>query len=295
MSVLASLAALAASFSWAAGAILAYTPAARLGAFEFTRTQLVSSSVLLLFIVTMAGSWPSVSWNHWPNFAVSSLIGVVLGNLAMVACLRRGGPRRTQLLMSLSVPIAMVLGGLVLGETIPPTKTVGAALVLSGVGLAIMYGRGAVVLEPMHGPVKWVIILGLVAALCQAIGLIAMKPALLAGTDPLAASALRTSGGALIVIIVGLWPAAAFQPTTKPTGRIVLAAMLPGFLGCVVAVSLLLYAVRTHEAGIAVALGSIAPVVMLPMIWLTTKHFPAPQAWLGACVVILGTGLIVMT
>jgi drug/metabolite transporter (DMT)-like permease len=289
------MAALAASFSWAAGAILAYTPAARLGAFEFTRTQLISSSALLLLIVTIAGAWPSVSWDHWPNFAASSLVGVVLGNLAMVACLRRGGPRRTQLLMSLSVPIAMALGSFVLGETISAMKSAGAALVLSGVSLAIMYGRGAAVLEPMHGPLKWVIIPGLLAALCQAIGLIALKPALLAGTDPLAASALRTGGGALVMTIVGLWPAAVLQPTTKPTGRIVLAAMLPGFLGYVVAVSLLLYAVRIHEAGIAVALGSIAPVVMLPMIWLTTKRPPAPQAWLGACLVILGTGLIVMT
>lgn len=294
MSVLASMAALAASFSWAAGAILAYTPAARLGAFEFTRTQLVSSSALLLLIVTLVGGWSSVSWVHWPNFAASSLIGVVLGNLAMVACLRRGGPRRTQLLMSLSVPLAMVLGSLLLGETIPLTKAAGAALVLGGVGLAIMYGRGAVVLEPLQGPVKWVIILGFLAAMCQAIGLIALKPALLAGTDPLAASALRTGGGALVMTIVGLWPAAVFQPMTKPTGRVVLAAIIPGFLGYIVAVSLLLYAVRSHEAGIAVALGSIAPVIMLPMIWLTSKRPPALQAWFGVCLVIVGTGLIVI-
>jgi drug/metabolite transporter (DMT)-like permease len=295
MSVLASLAALAASFSWAAGAILAYTPAARLGVFEFTRTQLVSSSALLLLIVSIAGSWPSISWVHWPNFAASSLIGVVLGNLAMVGCLRRGGPRRTQLLMSLSVPVAMVLGSIILGETISLAKSAGTALVLSGVGLAVMYGRGAVALEPMDGPLRWVIILGFLAALCQAIGLIALKPALLAGTDPLAASALRTGGGALVMTIVGLWPAAAFRPTTKPTGKVVLSAMLPGFLGYVVAVSLLLYAIRIHETGIAAALGSVAPVVMLPMIWLITKQPPALQAWLGACLVILGTGLIVVT
>ena len=168
-------------------------------------------------------------------------------------------------------------------------------MVLSGVSLATMYGRGAVSLEPMHGSVKRVVALGCLAAMCQAIGLLALKPALLAGTDPLAASALRTGGGALVMTIVGLWPAAAFQPATKPTCRVVVSAMLPGFLGHVVAVSLLLYAVRTHEAGIAVALGSIAPVVMLPMIWLTTGQRPAPQAWLGACLVVLGTGLILIT
>jgi len=275
--------------------MLAYKPATRLGAFEFTRTQLISSSVLLLLIVSVGESWHSISWDHWRNFAASSLVGVVLGNLAMVSCLRRGGPRRTQLLMGLSVPIAMVLGGLFLEEAISAQKLAGTAFVLGGVGLAILYGRGNAVLEPLHGSLKGVIMLGLSAAACQAIGLIALKPALLAGTEPLAASALRTGGGALAMTVIGLWPAAAFQPATRPTGWVVLSAMLPGFLGYVVAVSLLLYAVRIHETGVAVALGSIAPVIMLPMLWLTTKRPPPLQAWIGACLVVLGAGLILIT
>jgi drug/metabolite transporter (DMT)-like permease len=294
MSVLAIAAALGASFSWAAGAMIAHAPAKQLGAFEFTRTQLISSSALLLLIASITGAWSSVAWDHWRGFAASSLVGVILGNLAMVACLQRGGPRRTQLLAALSAPIAMVLGYVFLGETISPQKLAGAALALAGAGLAIMYGRGAGGLEPADGPLLRIIVLGLLSAACQAIGLIALKPALLAGTEPLAASALRTTGGAFAMALIALWPLAAFQPATKPTGRLILWAIFPGFLGYVAAVSLLLYAVRSYETGVAAALGSVSPIIMLPMIWLSTKRSPPPQAWIGAILVVLGTGIILV-
>ncbi len=294
MSVLAITAALGASFSWAAGAMLAHAPAKQLGAFEFTRTQLISSSALLLLIASIAGAWSSVAWDHWRGFATSSVVGVILGNLAMVACLQRGGPRRTQLLAAMSAPIAMVLGYVFLGETISPQKLVGAALALGGAGLAIIYGRGAVDLEPANGSLPGIVILGLASATCQAIGLIALKPARLAGTEPLAASALRTTGGAFAMALIALWPLAAFQPATKPTGRLILRAMLPGFLGYVVAVSLLLYAIRSYETGVAAALGSVSPIIMLPMIWFGTKRRPPLRAWIGAVLVVLGTGLILV-
>lgn len=292
MSFLPLAAALGASFSWAVAAMIAHAPARQLGAFEFTRTQLISASALLLLIVTIAGVWPSVTWEHWRGFAVSSLVGVVLGNLALIACLRRGGPRRTQLLQAMSAPIAMLLGYVFLDEAISPQKLAGAALAVAGAGLAILYGRGASRLEPTDGALAWVVILGVLSATCQAIGLIALKPMLVAGTEPLAASALRTGGGALAMALIALWPAAAFQPVTKPTGRIVLWAIIPGVLGYVIAVSLLLYAVRNSETGIAAALGSISPVIMLPMLWFSTRQRPPAQAWIGACLVVLGTGLI---
>jgi len=116
MPVLALAASLGASLCWAVGALIAHRPATQLGAFEFTRTQLISSSALLIVIVTALDAWPSVTWVHWRSFVAASLFGVVFTNLAMIACLRRGGPRRMQLLVSMSAPIAAMLGFLFLGE-----------------------------------------------------------------------------------------------------------------------------------------------------------------------------------
>ena len=293
MPIIALGAALGASLCWAAGSLIAHHPAKQLGAFEFTRTQLISSFALLTVIVTALNGWQSVSWVHWPSFVAASLIGVVFTNLAMIACLRRGGPRRMLLLMSMNAPFAALLGFLLLGESMSPWKLVGVGLAFGGLLLAILFGRGSRHrIEVVQGSLAVVIALGLCAAICNAVGLIALKPALLAGTDPLAATALRTGGGALLISVVALWPAEAFETPTRPTPGVVLRAILPGFVGYVAAVSLQLYALRSFDVGIVAVLSSMAPVVMLPMIWLTNGDPPPLSAWLGAVLAVLGAGII---
>ena len=64
-------------------------------------------------------------------------LGVILGNLAMIACLRRGGPRRTELLLSLKAPIVAGAACFWLGEAPSGTELFGAGLALSGMCLAI--------------------------------------------------------------------------------------------------------------------------------------------------------------
>lgn len=277
--------------------MLAHTPARRLGAFEFTRTQLISSSFVLLILVTLIDGWASVSWAHAPAFAVASIVGVIAGNLAMVVCLARGGPRRTQLLMAMNAPIAAIIGFAVLHEAMSAQQLGAAAMILAGIVMAIMNrqrgaqdaGEG---LERIHGPLAVMAAFGVLAATCQAIGLVALKPALIAGTDPLAATALRTAGAALIMAVVALWPARAFEPASQRTGQTVLLAIVPGILGYVVAVGLQLYALRSYGAGIAAVLSSAAPVMILPMIWLATRQLPPRAAWIGAGLVFLGVALI---
>ena len=293
MPIIALTAALGASTCWAVGSLIAHRPATQLGAFEFTRTQLISSFALLIVIVTAFNGWQSVTWAHWPSFVAASLIGVVFTNLAMIACLRRGGPRRMQLLVSMSAPFAALLGFLFLGESMSPRKLIGVALAFSGLLLAILFGRrGQHRIEAVQGSLAVVIALGLFAAICHAVGLIALKPALLAGTDPLAATALRTGGGALVISVVALWPAEAFVTPTKRTPGVVLRAILPGFVGYIAAVSLQLYALRSYDAGIVAVLSSMAPVVMLPMIWIMSGDPPPLPAWLGAILAVLGAGII---
>lgn len=294
MAILALSAALGASFTWAAAGLVSHVPAMRLGSFEFTRVQLVSSSAILIALATAAGGWATVNWGHWPGYAGSVLFGVLLSNLAMAACLRRGGPRRTQLLMAMNAPISAVFGYWLLGETLTTSALSGAGLALAGLCLAILYGRtDGKEMEPVEGTLAGVIFLGLLAAASHAAGLIALKPVLLSGTDPLAVSALRTGGGAFAISLIALWPARSFEPLQKPDARLVAWTILPGVMGYVVAVSLLLYALANFNTGVAAVLGSLSPVLILPMIWFTTGAIPRPQAWAGALLVVAGVGMIV--
>lgn len=293
MSALTMVAALTAAITWAIASLLAQAPADKLGALAFTWIQLLAASLVLLAIVTLRGAWATVSWGHWPALTISGLVGVLFCNLALIACLRRGGPRRCLLLLAMNAPIATLLGYALHGETLSLQSLGGGVLTLAGVILAVLYGRkhetGANVL---HGSSVSVLFFGLAAATCHAIGLVAIKPAMLAGTDPVAASALRITGSAAVLSLIALWSAKIFRSKAVITPKLVLQTVVPGMLGYVVATTLLLYALRNFNSGIVVALGSTAPVMILPVIWLTTGERPGLAAWIAAVLVVGGAALI---
>ena len=137
MLMLPVFAALGASLGWATGIVLAQWPARQLGAFEFTRIQLIACSAILAAGVSGLGLWETVRWEFWSSFVASTGIGIVLGNLAMIECLRRGGPRRTELLLSLKAPLVGVMAYFWLNETPSAADLLGASVTLSGVGLAV--------------------------------------------------------------------------------------------------------------------------------------------------------------
>ena len=93
MPLIAVIAALGAATTWAAMILLAHKPATLFGPFALTRLQLISAALVLVLLVSFQGGWASVAWTYWLSFVVASVIGVVVGNVAMFACLRRGGPR----------------------------------------------------------------------------------------------------------------------------------------------------------------------------------------------------------
>jgi drug/metabolite transporter (DMT)-like permease len=293
MNALAILAALAASLSWAGAAFLAHAPARALGVFEFTRVQLTGISCLLALLVTATGGWATVSWHHWPNLLFTALVGVLGTNLAMAVTLRRGGPRRCQMLATGSAPLATLLGWLLLGESLGALALTGIGMAVGGVLLAILFrdGQGA---EPLHGRLGSLLLYGLLSALCHAAGLVAMKPVLLAGTDPIAAAALRTGGAAVAIVLIGLLPLPASLASPVPRTLPLLArALLPAAMGYGLAASLLLYALRSGLTGYAVVLGSLAPVMMLPLGWAVSGKRPPAAAWGGALLLVAGIGVMV--
>ncbi|MBO9466805.1 DMT family transporter [Tropicibacter sp. R15_0] len=288
------LAALSASFGWASGSVLAHDPAKRLGAFEFTRIQLVACSVILAVICSALGLWGSIDLSHWPAFAISILFGILLGNLAMIEALRRGGPRVLELLLTMKAPIVALMAYFWLGEVLSLWDCIGAGVTLAGIALAIMSSGGSRGSVVDGGGLIAVILLSLTAAILQGLGFLIVKPSLLEGAAPLAVSAVRLLGAGLLISVIALWPSPALQPKERPTPTLVGATILPGFIGYGVSSSLLLLAMAHMEAGIAVTLGSLSPVMVLPILWFKTGHRPDKLAWIGAMLAVLGTALIAL-
>ena len=213
----------------------------------------------------------------------------------MIECLRRGGPRRIELLLSLKAPIVGVMAYIWLHETPSANDLLGAGIALSGVGIAGFYGSNdRSESDVATGPLAAIILLGIAATAFQGFGFLVMKPAMLAGTDPIAASAIRLLGAAFLISVVALWPAKAFKPQTAITPYLLGRTILPGFIGYGVSSTLLLYAFATLDAGIAAVLGSLSPVLVLPILWLKEGILPRPQAILGAAMTVMGTSVIVL-
>lgn len=293
MIFLPMLAALGASVGWATGIVLAEKPAKQLGSFEFTRIQLIACSAILAILCLGLDLWPTITWNYWPSFAASVFFGILLGNLSMIECLRRGGPRRTELLLSLKAPLVGVMAFLWLRETPTQMDMLGAATTLAGVGLAILYGGNKhSKSDEMTGSLVAVVFLGIAATALQGFGFLIMKPAMLAGTDPLAASAIRLLGAAFLISLIALWPSKAFQRQNDLTPDLLGRTVLPGFIGYCVSSSLLLYAFANSDSGIAAVLGSLSPVLVLPILWLKEGIKPRLPALFGAVLAVVGTALI---
>ena len=288
-------AAIGASTGWAAGIVLAQCPARLLGAFEFTRIQLTACAAILTLVCAGLGIWPSVLWHHWPAFAVSSTVGILLGNLAMVECLRRGGPRRTEILLAFKGPVVAGLAFVWLGETLSANDLVGGLVVLSGIFLAIQFGGNEQSeSDRLHGSLTSVVVLGFLATLSQGFGFLVVKPAMMEGMEPLTVSAVRLLGAAFLVSIIALWPARAFQPGRQLTPLLLGRTILPGVIGYIVSSSLLLYAFAALDAGLAALLGSLSPVIVLPILWLKEGRPPRVPAVLGALTALAGTAIIVL-
>jgi len=140
--------------------------------------------------------------------------------------------------------------------------------------------------------VVWVgIILGLVSAFGQAVGSIIVKPALDAGIDPMAALTVRIGAAAFILLAVrALGGSEAATAAVKI--RHYFYASMNALIAIVIGASLLLYAFTKGDVGIASVLAATTPVLILPWLWFQTKECPAPGAWLGAVIAVLGTAAI---
>ncbi|QFT33501.1 EamA-like transporter family protein [Labrenzia sp. THAF82] len=295
LGIVAASTALFASIGWASGIVLAQMPAKALGAFEFTRIQLIFCAALMGVLSSLFDLWPSIDWQHWPAFLVSSLGGILLGNLAMIECLRRGGPRLTELLLCLKAPVVAGLAYFWIGETIGPVDLLGGVLILAGLVIAIRFGSQAEREEGVAGKrLLSVVLLGLLAATLQGAGFLAVKPALTAGAEPVAVTAIRLLGAAAVISLASIWPSQAVRADTETSPYLLFRTIMPGVIGYGISSSLLLYAFANTQAGVAAVLGSLSPLCVLLILWATKGKRPGLEAMAGTAIAVIGTAVIVL-
>lgn len=289
------LLALGAAACWAVGSVMSVMPSRHLGAFAFTRWRMAMVALMLWAVVAVQGSWHSFDGHAWGIMAVSGLIGIFIGDTALFSAINRLGPRRAGVLFATHAAFSAVLGFALLEERMSWQAMLGGLLTLAGVMLAILLGRHKGEThdwEADRGHVGLGVALALLAALCQAVGSLIAKPVMAQQVDPIMASAVRVTVATVahaVLLLAGFQAARASQP---PTLRVLAQTGLNGFIAMGIGMTLVLLALEKGDVGMVAILSSVSPILVLPLLWLQLKRAPAPGAWLGAVLTVVGTALI---
>ena len=289
------LLALGAAACWAVGSVMSVMPSRHLGAFAFTRWRMAMVAVMLWSVVAVTGSWRSFAPADWGVMAVSGLIGIFIGDTALFSAMNRLGPRRAGVLFATHAAFSAALGFVLLGERMSLQALLGAVLTLAGVMTAMALGRHKDEThewEANHGHVGSGVALALLAALCQAVGSLVAKPVMAAHVDPVMASAVRVTVATAAHGVLLLSGFQAARATQAPTARVLVRTGLNGFIAMGIGMTLVLLALEKGDVGMVAILSSVSPILVLPLLWLQLKRAPAPGAWVGAILTVLGTGLI---
>ena len=289
--------ALGAAACWALGSVMSVTPSRHLGAFAFTRWRMLMVAFMLWAVVAATGSWRGFSLDYWGVMAASGLIGIFVGDTALFAAMNRLGPRRSGVLFATHAAFSAALGFGLLGERMSLQAFGGAVLTLLGVMMAIVLGRHkdeTHAWEADRGHVGTGVALALLAALCQALGSLIAKPVMVLQVDPVMASAVRVTVATtahFVLLAGGFQSARAHQ---APTRRVLVQTALNGFISMGIGMTLVLLALEKGDVGMVAILSSVSPILVLPLLWFQLKRVPAPWAWVGATLTVVGTALILL-
>ncbi len=287
--------ALGAAACWALGSVMSVTPSRHLGAIAFTRWRMAMVALMLWAVVAVQGRWHSFDANAWGIMAVSGLVGIFIGDTALFSAINRLGPRRAGVLFATHAAFSAVLGYVLLGERMGLQALLGGVLTMAGVMLAILLGRHkdeTHAWEADHGHVRVGVALALLAALCQAVGSLIAKPVMAQQVDPIMASAVRVTVATAAHAVLLLAGFQAARADRAPTARVLLQTGLNGFIAMGIGMTLVLLALEKGDVGMVAILSSVSPILVLPLLWLQLKRAPAPGAWLGAILTVMGTALI---
>ncbi|MBT3214147.1 MAG: DMT family transporter [Deltaproteobacteria bacterium] len=296
--LIAELAALSAAFCWALGGLISIGPIRKLGPLAFNRVRMSLVFMMLAGVSLLTGAWRDFPLDTIQTLMISGLIGIFLGDTALFGSLQRLGPSRTSVVFALNAPMTVIMGWFILEEHLPWLTLLGCGIVTVGVLIAILGRRNKEEPQSMdstQGRLRYGIALGLLAAFGQAAGSIIARPIMAEGVDPVTASAIRVGISALCLLCVGFIPNPLFRQKTPFTLKLIAIIMFSGFLAMGIGMTLLLYGLALGDAGVITTLSATTPVMILPLLWISTGVRPPLMAWVSAVVTLSGIVLITIS
>lgn len=298
----------AASLLWTFTSLCFTAAGRRLGPATVNSARIVLAVIWLgLTHRLLQGVWiPVANGRQMLLLALSGLVGLTIGDLALFTAYVRIGPRLASLVMTTAPIFAALFGWLALGETLRGVAWLGMALTVGGIAWVVRERPASATVFPPAQRGSG-LLLALVGAACQAGGLLLSKAGIGHGwlppaqhMPPQTATLLRMFFAAVFVVPTILWLVARTgrtSPTSAPAsdpavrragyGFVLCGSLVGPFLG----IWMSLEASHRAPLGVAQTLCSLTPVFILPFVWVYGERVSL-RAALGAAVAVAGVALL---
>lgn len=293
------LAAIATSCSWTLCGLGFAFAGRRVGAFAVNQLR-IALAVVVLFVVHAAVEGrliPHAAPHAFFLLAASGLAGLTLGDLFYFHAISVLGPRLGALLMASAPLWSVLLAYAWLGENPGPAALLGIAAIVVGVAATVLDRRAETAWRPGAGSRRTAIAAGLLGAVGQGTGLVLAKRGMSDGDGltPIAATLVRMTVGLAGIACLALVSRNLHRAVAACRDRRALAAIAVGVaFGPTLGVWLSLVAVRATDAGVAAALSSLSPVLMIPVARLAYGSRPSRLAVLGTIAAVAGVAVLVV-
>jgi drug/metabolite transporter (DMT)-like permease len=258
--------------------------------------------IRLVIAIGLLSAWGAISRGYalptdadahaWTWLSLSGLVGFVLGDLCLFRAFVVLGPRLSSLVMSLAPVLTVVMGWLVLGETLSLIDWLGMSMTIAGIAWALSDRAPNAANEPKH-PVAG-LLLAFGGAAGQAGGLVLSKYGM-GDYDPFAATQIRVIAGvagfSLLFFVLRWWPHVGRGLRDR---RAMAFTSLGAFFGPFLGVSLSLLAVQLTLAGVAASIMAITPILLIPLVVIFYRERVGIGGVLGTLLAVGGVMLLFM-
>lgn len=234
----------------------------------------------------------------WIYLSLSGITGFFLGDIFLFKAFVEIGPRVTMLIMSLSAPVAAIIGWLFLNETYILHQWAGIFVTISGVGIVILEKESPTSnknVQLRKITIKGVLF-GIGGMLGQAIGFILSKTGMQTESgylDAIASTQIRALAAFICFIILFTLAKRWKDVINSIQNKQALTYTAVGSaLGPVAGVSLALLALHYMSVGIASTIFSLVPIALIPFAIFLHKEHISIKAVAGALLAVFGIFLL---
>ncbi len=300
MALVGESAAIVTSCFWTGSSLLFTSAGRKIGAFCLItyRTTMAIALLLCAHAVFLGALLPVASSGQWFWMGLSGIVGLGIGDLGLFAAYITIGPRKSVLVQS-SSPIFTAVGAyLMLGDTLSPLLILGIAVTLTGIALVLLERQETS--ENRAATKKrmtWGLFFGLISAMGQGFGVVLSRKGMWldvsAPMNPISAALIRMLLAGVFIWAIALFAGKLTEVQCAARDKEGLKYTAAGaVLGPFAGMTFSMVAVAEAQPGVAQTLMSLAPIFIIPLIWIIYKEKTNWRGIIGAVIAVIGVAVL---